>query len=149
MEKKTSISAGRSTVQNDMWLARALAAGARGPRAPAPASSLPQVHPSPHSRMSVRRRIDCTLLVNFGSTYVIASDIFDFSLTGAYVNLDAAGAQLGDMVEVVVSFSYQGDIMERRIPAIVARLQSKGVGLKFEHYDDQTYTDLVNLLYAA
>ena len=48
-----------------------------------------------------------------------------------------------------VCTAYQEKQIEHRIPATIARLQAKGIGLKFEAYDNQTYTDLVNLLYAA
>jgi hypothetical protein len=147
MEKKRTIQSEQSGAQNDIWLARAVservppAFHGESPQSPASASL--------RERESIRRAIPCTILVNFGTTYAIASNILDISLTGAYVDLDAAGAQLGDAVEVVISFAYQGKQIERRIPATIVRLQSQGIGLKFEAYDNQTYTDLVNLLYAA
>lgn len=147
MEKKRSIQSEHSGAENDIWLARAVSE--RVPPAFHEGSPQSQTSTSLRERVSIRRAIPCTILVNFGTTYAIASNILDISLTGAYVGLDAAGAQLGDAVEVVVSFAYQGKQIEHRIPATIARLQSKGVGLKFEAYDNQTYTDLVNLLYAA
>lgn len=147
MEKKRTIQDKQSNAHNEVWLARATSGGVQ----PDFHEGSPQsrMNTSKHARVSIRRAIPCTILVNFGTTYAIASNIFDISLTGAYVDLDAAGAQLEDAVEVVISFAYQGKQIEHRIPATIVRLQSEGVGLKFEGYDDQTYTDLVNLLYAA
>ncbi len=148
MEKKRTIQSEQSGAQNDIWLARAV--NERVPPAFTQESSpQPPASASLRERESIRRAIPCTILVNFGTTYAIASNILDISLTGAYVDLDAAGAQLEDAVEVVISFAYQGKQIERRIPATIVRLQSQGIGLKFEAYDNQTYTDLVNLLYAA
>lgn len=147
MEKKRTIHDGQSGAQNDIWLARAVRARIQpelheaSPPSPA--------HASLRERESIRKAVPCTILVNFGTTYAIAADILDISLTGAYVDLDAAGAQLGDAVEVVLSFAYREKQIEHRIPATIVRLQSRGVGMKFEAYDNQTYTDLVNLLYAA
>lgn len=147
MEKKRSIQDMQSNPHNEVWLARAVTAGVQSDFHEE--SEPTRMPASKHARESIRRAIACTILVNFGTTYAIASNIFDISLTGAYVDLDAAGAQLTDEVEVVISFAYQGKQIEHKIPARIVRLQSEGVGLKFEDYDDQTYTDLVNLLYAA
>lgn len=147
MEKKRTIQDIQSSPHNEVWLARAAAEGAQPNFLEGSPPS--RMNTSKHARVSIRRAIPCTILVNFGTTYAIASNIFDISLTGAYVDLDAAGTQLGDAVEVVISFAYQEKQIEHRIPARIVRLQSEGVGLKFEEYDDQTYTDLVNLLYAA
>ena len=147
MEKKRTGQGEQGGTNNDMWLSRALRENPppnsfdRPPLTP-PSTSLSE-------RQSIRKPIPCTILVDFGTIYVIASNILNLSLTGVYVDLDTSGAQLGDSVEVVMAFSYRGEQIERRIPATIARLQSQGLGLKFEAYDDRTYTDLVNLLYAA
>ena len=146
MGKKQTIQNEQSSVQPGVWLSHAarerFSPAHHADSASAPITSL-------RERESIRKAIPCTILVNFGTTYAIASNILDISLTGAYVALDAAGAQLGDAVEVVLSFEYQGKQIEHRIPSTIARLQSTGVGLKFGTYENQTYTDLVNLLYAA
>ena len=147
MEKKPTIQGEQSAAQSDIWLVRAVRESIRPDLPAAPAQSPAKA--SLRERESIRKAIPCTILVNFGTTYAIASDILDISLTGAYVDLDAAGAQLGDAVEVVISFAYQEKQIEHRIPATIVRLQSKGVGMRFEAYNNQTYTDLVNLLYAA
>jgi PilZ domain len=147
MEKKPTLQGGQSGTRNDMWLARAVRENA-----PPDLPVRPPLSPlctSLYERQSIRRAIPCSILVDFGTVYAIASNILNLSLTGVYVDLDVTGAQLGDSVEVVMAFAYRGEQIERRIPATIARLQSQGVGLKFEAYDDQTYTDLVNLLYAA
>jgi hypothetical protein len=147
MEKKRTIQNEQGGAQNDIWLARAVRERIQPELHAASAQS--HAHASLRERESIRKAIACTILVNFGTTYAIASNILDISLTGAYVDLDAAGAQMGDVVEVVISFAYQERQIEHRISATIVRLQSKGVGMKFEAYDNQVYTDLVNLLYAA
>ncbi len=147
MEKKQMIQGGQSGAQNDIWLSHAVRDSIQSESHDASAQT--HAHASLRARESIRRAIPCTILVNFGTTYAIASNILDISLTGAYLDLDAAGAQMGDAVEVVISFAYQEKQIEHRIPATIVRLKSKGVGMKFEAYDNQTYTDLVNLLYAA
>jgi len=43
----------------------------------------------------------------------------------------------------------KGEAVELRLPAIVTRIQGDGLALTFGRYDDQAYTDLANLLYAA
>ena len=147
MEKKRTIQDEQSNAHNEVWLARAIHGNVQSSFHEGSKESREST--SKHARVSIRRAIPCTILVNFGTTYAIASNILDISLTGAYIDLDAAGAQLEDAVEVVISFAYQGKQIEHRIPATIVRLQSEGVGLKFKDYDNQTYTDLVNLLYAA
>lgn len=147
MEKKRTIQDEQSNAHNEVWLARAIHGNVQSSFHEGSQESREST--SKHARVSIRRAIPCTILVNFGTTYAIASNILDISLTGAYIDLDAAGAQLEDAVEVVISFAYQGKQIEHRIPATIVRLQSEGVGLKFKDYDNQTYTDLVNLLYAA
>ena len=147
MEKKPAIRGVQGAGQSDIWLSHAvresIQPGLQDTSTPSPA------HASLRERESIRRAIPCSMLVNFGTTYAIASNVLDISLTGTYLDLDAAGAQLGDAVEVVISFAYQDKQIEHRLPATIVRLKPKGVGLKFDAYDNQTYTDLVNLLYAA
>ena len=146
MEKKHTTLNETSGAQNSVWLARAASDNA----APGlPVDPQNRASTSLHERESIRRSVPCSILVNFGATYAIASNILDISLSGAYVELVASGLQLGDAVEVVLGFSYQAKQIELRIPATIVRLQSGGVGLKFVTYDNHTYTDLVNLLYAA
>lgn len=138
--KRTSPGSEQAGISNDVWLARAVTAYEGSSRTRADASL--------RERVSIRKSFPCHILVNFGTTYAIASNIRDVSLTGAFVSLDTAGVQEGDAVEVMIAFEYKGRQIEHRIPATIARVQHQGIGLKFDQYEDQTYTDLVNFLYA-
>jgi hypothetical protein len=102
----------------------------------------------PVPRRSVRRALNLQVLVNFGATYSEPSQARDLSLSGAFLAMDARHLVQGAYVEVVLRYRYKETSMEQRIPATVTRLESNGVGVTFGNYDDQTYTDLTNLLYA-
>jgi hypothetical protein len=103
---------------------------------------------SSHSqRESPRRTLPCNVLVNTGSAYLIAHAIHDISLVGVFVELDSTGLVLGDLVDVVLEFSDPPRTVDLQLSAEVVRIERAGVGLRFCDYSDQTYTDLVNLLY--
>jgi HAMP domain-containing protein len=99
-------------------------------------------------RHSIRRQLDLQVLVNHGLTYSVPWHVRDLSLTGAFVEMDAAQLPESSYVEFVLRYRYQGRPIEHRIPATVTRVAAEGVALTFGHYDDQAYTDLTNLLYA-
>ena len=144
MQNKRSNRGGQQkNTQNDIWLARGVSASI--------APTVDDSHPdsSLRERASVRKAVTCTILINFGTTYAIASNIRDISLAGVFVEMDTTGVRTGDTVEVVIAFGYQGRQIEHRIPALIARIQGAGVGLKFDSYDNRTYTDLVNFLYTT
>ena len=129
--------------QDDIWLARGVSASLT------PSADHLATDSSLRERASIRKAATCTILVNFGNTYILASNIRDISLAGAFVEMDTTGARAGDTIEVVIAFGYQGRQIEHRIPAQIARIQDAGVGLKFDSYDNRTYTDLVNFLYTT
>lgn len=144
MENKRSNRGGeQKNIQNDVWLARDVNARI------APTAEGAHNDSSLRERASIRKTVTCTILVNLGSAYVIASNIRDLSLAGMFVEMDTTGARTGDTVEVVIAFGYQGRQIEHRIPAVIARIQDAGAGLQFDGYDDQAYTDLVNFLYTT
>lgn len=121
------------TADQAFWLRRASDGAA--PRRPAP-------------RHSLRRPLNMEALVNHGLTYSSPWPVRDLSLTGAFVEMDAGQLSDGTYVEFVLRYRYLGKLIEHRIPASVARVQADGVALIFGEFDDQTYTDLANLLYA-
>lgn len=103
---------------------------------------------SSHSqRESPRRALPCNVLVNAGGAYLIAHAIHDISLVGVFVELDSTGLVRGDLVDVVLEFSDPPRTIDIQLSAEVVRIDRAGVGLRFCDYSDQTYTDLVNLLY--
>jgi hypothetical protein len=99
-------------------------------------------------RYSLRRPIHFDALVNHGLTYSAPWRVRDLSLTGAFVEMRTTRLEAASLVEFVLRYQYKDTSIELRIPATVARIQADGAALVFGHYDDQTYTDLANLLYA-
>jgi hemolysin activation/secretion protein len=104
--------------------------------------------PVPAPRHSVRRPFGVEALVNHGLSYSTPWRVRDLSLTGAFVEMDATQLPQGENVEFVLRYRYKNQSVEHRIPATVMRAASDGVALTFGRYDDQTYTDLANLLFA-
>lgn len=137
--------------------------GARSDTPSSPASTPPTRAPTGHDstgvprvsggrvshgqRESPRRALPCNVLINAGGAYLIAHAIHDISLVGVFVELDSAGLVLGDLVDVVLEFSDPPRTIDIQLSAEVVRIDRAGVGLRFCDYSDQTYTDLVNLLY--
>lgn len=121
-------------LRGDIWLTRS-------------AFQRPVADTSLHQRGSIRKALACDIFIKSGTSYIIAKKIHDLSVDGVFIEIDTAGLIEGDRAEVLISFAYQGRQIEHLIPAEVVRIQLQGVGLKFAQYSDQTYTDLVNLLY--
>lgn len=103
---------------------------------------------APEPRDGVRRPLNLEVLVNHGLSYSMPWHVRDLSLTGTFVEMDASNLPQGAYVEVVLRYRYKGQPKEHRIPATVTRSEARGMALTFGDYDDDTYTDLANLLYA-
>ncbi len=101
-----------------------------------------------HQRISIRSEVPYRALINYGMRYSGVSRIRDMSMSGAFVEMAVGDLGEGASVEFVIRFRYKGRPVEHRLPATAIRVQSNGVALKFGHYDDNAYTDLINLLYA-
>jgi PilZ domain len=145
MDRKRSLQSEMpGNVKNDVWLLNAT-----GERVVRDYRNEPSADALTRQRGGIRKTIPCSILVKVGASYVIARKIHDISLVGAYVEMDPAGLALGDEVEVVMDFAYKGRNVEHAINAEVVRIENEGVGMKFNTYGNRTYTDLVNLLYAA
>ena len=69
-------------------------------------------------------------------------------MEGALVHMDTTGLQVGASTELVLRFKYNRQPVEHRIPAVVERMDARGVALRFDQYDEATRNDLVRLLYA-
>ena len=102
----------------------------------------------PVPRHSLRRQFHLEVVVNHGLAYSVPWHVRDLSLTGAFVEMDATHLPEGSYVEVVLRYRYEDRPMENRLPATVLRVEERGMALTFGWYDDETYTDLANLLYA-
>ena len=136
MDKKFSgYQNGNTLPQQSFWLGRTFETETGTPALPEP-------------RHSVRRALHLEVLVNHGLTYSLPWHVRDFSLTGVFVEMDTAELPEGSYVEMVVRYRYKGKSIEHRLPATVTRVEPRGMALTFGHYDDETYTDLTNLLYA-
>lgn len=121
-----------------------------GSRAPRDFPDVPRVSRAvvSHSqRVSPRKVLPCSLMLRNGATYVMARAIHDISLVGALVEIDVTGLVPGASVELVLEFSDGRRNTDLQLSAEVVRVDSQGVALRFGDYGDQTYTDLVNLLY--
>lgn len=104
--------------------------------------------PQPEQRHSLRRPLHLEVLVNYGLTYSIPWQMRDLSMNGAFVEIEAGPLAESAYLEVVLRYNYKGERVELRLPATVERVEGKGMALRFGPYDDQTYTNLTNLLYA-
>jgi hypothetical protein len=131
--------------RSDIWLTHAATDDAKRAWLNTP-SKMATGHAA-RQRDSIRKPTPCHVLVRVGSSHVIADQVHDLSLTGAFVEMDTTGLAMGDFVEVVIGFVYDQRQVEHMITAEVMRIEPQGVGLKFGAYGNHTYTDLVNLLY--
>lgn len=99
-------------------------------------------------RVSIRKPMPGNILVKAGSAFVIASKIHDISMAGAFVDMDTTDLAVGDLVEVIIGVSYNQRQIDHQLSAEIVRIETEGVGIRFRTYDNRTYTDLVNFLYA-
>lgn len=119
------------TMEQSFWISRATSASA---------INIP--------RRSLRRRPNLEVLVNHGLTYSTPWQVRDLSLDGAFIEAKNAPIPEASFLELVLRYHYKDRDVELRLPATVARIVGRGMALRFGYYDDQTYTDLANLLYA-
>lgn len=132
--KRPAPSDAKTDARANIWLTR-------------PAFQKSPIDTSLHRRGSIRKASACDIFVKCGKSYVIAKKIHDLSVNGVFVEIESAGMLEGDRAEVLISFVYQGKLIEHLIRADVVRIQPEGAGLKFGRYSDRIYTDLVNLFY--
>lgn len=99
-------------------------------------------------RASHRRPLIQYIVLNRAETYSRLCRTDDLSLDGAFVHLRSPDLAPDQRVEVLLVLRHAGRFAVHRVPANVVRVARCGVGLRFDPYDDSTYTALVNLLYA-
>ena len=135
-----------ATLSDAVWIGRALPQSSGQVWPPKP--PVRDHSKDPHLRTSLRAELPYEAIINYGTTYSGAWRVRDMSMSGAYVEMDVGDLQEGTAVEFVLRYYYKGDPVEHRLPATAMRIQQSGVALKFGRYDDETYTQLINLLYA-
>ncbi len=129
-----------------VWIGRALPQTAD--QAWPPKALLRDHSKDPHLRTSLRSELPYEAVINYGLTYSGAWRVRNMSMSGAFVEMEEVrDLDEGAAVEFVLRYYAKGDPVEIRLPATAIRVQESGVALKFGHYDDETYTQLVNLLY--
>jgi hypothetical protein len=99
-------------------------------------------------RAAVRTEIPIQVLINYDFNYSQVKEVRDLSTEGAFVTTSNREIPEGARVEAVLRYRAKGKTLEHRLPADVVRVDHDGVALKFGRYDDDTYTELVNLIYA-
>ncbi len=146
MDRKITRGRRPATALSDaVWIGRALPQSSEQTWPPKP--PVRDHSKDPHLRTSLRTELPYEVIINYGMTISCAGRVRDMSMSGAFVEMDVGDLQEGAAVEFVLKCFYKGERMEHRLPATATRIQQNGVALKFGRYDDETYTQLVNLLY--
>lgn len=105
-------------------------------------------YPMCEQTTSARKKVPFDALVDYCITYSVPWHIMELGMEGALVHMDTMGLQVGASTEFVLRFKYNRQPVEHRIPAIVERINARGVALRFSQYDEETRNDLARLLYA-
>lgn len=139
-QKSSSVTAAAGRAE--FWLNRAARA------AHEPEGRTRRTAPGP-LRISVRRQTAFSATLNYGLTDSVVLHVRDLSPTDAFVEMDGPELAVGAAVEFVLRGRYRDRPVELRVAANVVRVDADGMALHFGSYDDDTYTSLVKLLYAA
>ena len=95
-----------------------------------------------------RKKIPFDVLVDYCITYSIPWYVLELGTESALVSMDTTGLRVGESTDFVLRFKYDRQPVEHNIPAVVEKIEPRGVTLRFSHYDEETRKDLVKLLYA-
>ena len=112
------------------------------------ASTSVMTYPMCEQTNAARKKIPFDALVDYGLTYSLPWHIMELGMEDALVRMDTTGLHVGAPTEFVLRFKYNRQLVEHRIPAIVERMDARGVALRFDRYDEATRGDLARLLYA-
>ena len=94
-----------------------------------------------------RKKIPFDALVDYCITYSIPWYVLELGTESALVSMDTSGLRVGESTDFVLRFKYDRQPSEHHIPAVVEKIESRGVTLRFAHYDEETRRDVVKLLY--
>ncbi len=99
-------------------------------------------------RSNPRKTIPIEVVLNYGQIHSEVVPIRDLTMGGVFVEMTAIELHEGALLELMLRYRYKDRHIEHRLPAQVVRVTPDGVALRFGDYDDDAYTDLVDLLYA-
>ncbi len=98
-------------------------------------------------RTGIAPEVTYQAFINAGTSSAQTWRIRDISMSGVFVEMDSGELREGTAVEFIFRFRHSGRQVEHSLPATVIRIQGNGIALAFGRYDDETYSDLVNVLY--
>lgn len=105
-------------------------------------------YPMCEQNISARKKIPFDALVDYCITYSVPWHIMELGMEGALVHMDTTGLQVGSSTEFVLRYKYNRQPVEHRISAVVERMDTRGVALRFSQYNEAVRADLTRLLYA-
>jgi hypothetical protein len=105
-------------------------------------------HPVPDPAKNPRKKIPFDLLVDYWITYSIPWHVQELGTESALVSMDTTGLRVGESMDFVLRFKFNRQPSEHHIPALVEKIEPRGVTLRFVDYPEATRRDLVRLLQA-
>ena len=93
-----------------------------------------------------RKKIPFDALVDYWITYSIPWHILELGMESALVKMDTLGLRVGEPTDFVLRFKCDRQPSERHIPAVVEKIEPRGVTLRFADVDEETRRDLARLL---
>jgi hypothetical protein len=106
----------------------------------------PATRPRHDCDLLPRKKIAFDALVNLCLTYSVPWHILELGLDGALVRTDTTGLHVGVATDFILRFRYERQPVEHHFPAIVERIEPRGVSLRFGDYGESAYRDLSRLL---
>ena len=95
-----------------------------------------------------RKKIPFDVLVDYSLTYSVPWHIVELGMNSALVRMDSVGLREGEPLEFTLRFKLHRQSHEFRIPAIIERINTHDVLLRFGDYEQDTAESLVALLYS-
>ena len=96
---------------------------------------------------NLRKEIPFNALVDYWITYSIPWHVLELGTQSALVRMDTLGLRVGESTDFVLRFKVDRQPSEHHIPAVVEKIEPRGVTLRFAEYSEETRRDLVKLLY--
>lgn len=100
-------------------------------------------------RTNPRQSIDLDAALSYNSLVLLECRTRDLSVEGAYVDTGGAILPQNAMIDLTLRLDVDGQTLQHRMPARVARIDEQGVGLNFRYADYSSFRALVELLNVA